>query len=128
MLLRKFVYVQVYRGRYSARIVGEPTQVSHQCSDLSHPRSLFNKFEPVRASFESAFRELKAFRFGLMKPTGLIHLVEKVEGGYTHAELRAFREAAQAAGMHNTLVLDDKYGPVSDQQLLNEIIPHLSPF
>ena len=30
--------------------------------------------------------------------------------------------------MHNTLVLDDKYGPVSDQQLLNEIIPHLSPF
>lgn len=125
MLLRRFVYVQVHRGYFIARVVGGTAQVSHECAELNHPRSLFNKFEPIRAAFASTFRELGAFRFGCIRPAGLVHLIEEMEGGYTQAELRAFREAAEAAGMRNVLMLDDKHGPVTDDQLAEEILPVL---
>jgi len=128
MMLRRFIYVQVHRGHFTARVVNSTSQLSRQCADLSHPRSLFNKFEPIRSAFAAAFKDVDGYRFGFIKPTGLVHLIPKVEGGYTQAELRAFREAAEAAGIHHTLILDDKYGPLTDEQLSKEILPALSPF
>lgn len=124
-MLRKFVYIQVYRGHFFARVVGETHDVRFDCAGMDHPRSLFGEHEVIRIAFAAALRDLKAFGFGFVKPTALVHLIPHLEGGYTSAELRAFRLAAEEAGIGRIFLLDDKEGPLSDDTL-RQIFPAIS--
>jgi hypothetical protein len=123
-VLRKFVYVQVYRGYFFARIVKEGVDIRFECAGLTHPRTLCGDYESICEQFRAALRRLHAFRFGIVKPLALIHLIPSMDGGYARAELRGFRQAAEAAGVGRTFFLDDKERPLSDEALI-EIIPAL---
>ena len=116
-VLRRVVYVEMHRGHLSARVPGQPVRVNRECADLSHPRTLFGKFMPIQEAIASALSELEAIRFGVIKPRGIIHLIPHFDGGYTDIELRAFREAAEAAGIFRPLLLDSKTSPLSDVQV-----------
>ena len=121
-MLRKFVYIQLYRGHFFARVVGETHDIRFDCAGMDHPRSLFGDHEGIRSAFAAALRHLNAFRFGFIKPAALVHLIPHAEGGYTHAELRAFRLAAEEAGVGRIFLLNDKEGPASDDTL-RQIFP-----
>ncbi|MDH4125698.1 MAG: hypothetical protein OEW64_12810 [Gammaproteobacteria bacterium] len=120
-MLRRFLYVQVHRGHFAVRVVNGTAALTRQCAALNHPRSIFGEFEPIRAAFAEAFKAIGGFRLGLFGPSGLIHLIPHLEGGYTHAELRAFRQAAQAAGMYLPYMLDDKHDPPTDKQIMQVV-------
>jgi hypothetical protein len=43
-------------------------------------------------------------------------VLPRFEGGYTDIELRAFREAAEVAGVFHPCLPEDSHGPLSDTQ------------
>jgi hypothetical protein len=59
---------------------------------------LIGNFEKVRTALRAIFKELRP-RFSLLQPWALLHLIPQYEGGYTTAELRAFKEAAELSGV-----------------------------
>ena len=73
---------------------------------------------PEWLGFKQAISEHSNVFWGLVKPKVLIHLLVDAEGGYTEVELRFFREAAIEAGSGFTLLLDNKFGPQVDGELL----------
>ncbi len=114
---RKLIYVQVHAGHLIASVVGEGRCVRRPCTALSHPRTLAGNFSEIVECLQAAFRELSSAQMRVLKPHVLVHLVPKVEGGHTNVELRAFKEAAEAAGAHMGWLLDGKNGPLSDDQV-----------
>ncbi len=117
MFRRKVIYVQVHAGYFIARLIGDSRSVRRECQALAHPRTLAGDFTQIQAALASVFKEFWGPQMWLLKPHALIHLVPKVEGGYTNIELRAFKEAAECAGAKMSWMCTDKYGPLSDEQL-----------
>lgn len=117
MFRRKVIYVQVYSGYFIVRLMGEDRSIRKECAALAHPRTLAGDFNQIQAVLASAFREVWSLQMSVFKPHALIHLVPKVEGGYTNIELRAFKDAAEGAGAKMGWMCTDKYGPLTDQQL-----------
>ena len=115
--MKKLIYIKVYKGYIEARTVGESNEKQYSSSGLNHPRSLAGKFSEVESAFKEAISNQPKVLFGLVKPKVLIHLVPKMEGGYTELELRFFREAALGGGASGIYLLDDKYGPLKDHEL-----------
>jgi hypothetical protein len=115
--MKKLIYIKVYKGYLEARTVGENTDKQYHSEGLNHPRSLAGKFVEVEEAFKNVISEQPKFLFGLVKPKVLVHLVPKMEGGYTELELRFFREAALGGGASEIYLLDDKYGPQQDHEL-----------
>ena len=115
--MRNLIYIKVYKGYIEARTYGENNEKVFYSSGLSHPRSLADNFIEVETTFKQALSEQPDKWFGLIKPTVLVHLVPKVEGGYTQAELRFFREAAQGAGARKVYLMANQYPPLKDTEL-----------
>jgi hypothetical protein len=119
-MLRRFVYIQVHRGYITGRLVGSGGGSARRSSPhFDHPRSLFGQYPPIQEAIRSLLRELGSFRFGFIRPGALVHLVPEQEGGYTHAELRAFKQAAEEAGIVFAFMLDSRYGPLTDAQVVD---------
>jgi hypothetical protein len=115
ILKRRFIYIQVNKGQISARRVGHPeTSVTRLCVALSHPRTLMGEFQEIATCLKGVLHQLGSRPW--FKARVLIHLVPKVEGGYTNVELRAFREAAELAGAGPVFLLKD-HPAVSDAEL-----------
>ena len=123
-MLRNFVYIQVYRGYFFARIVKSGIDVRFECAGLSDTGRLFGDYKSISEQFGVALRRLRAFRFGIVKPLALVHLIPSMDGGYTRAELQELKQAAEAAGVGRIFLLDDKERPLSDEALI-QIIPVL---
>lgn len=89
--MRNLVYVKVSKGKLEVRTFdnGEKDEV-FLCSALNHPRTLANNFNEVEAAFLKVIKSQPNKFFGLIKPNILVHLIEKVSGGYTDSELRFF--------------------------------------
>jgi hypothetical protein len=115
--LRKFVYVKVYPGQLVARVFGEPREFAVDCAGLVHPRSLIGTYDGLVESFAKVVAESGAISLLFIQPRVLIHLISKVDGGYTQPELRACRQAAIAAGFVSPLLCGSEYGPLSDREL-----------
>lgn len=96
--MRPLIYLQIHRGHFTARRIGNGKVVSMKCAGLDHPRTLMGDIHSVESSFASAIKQLLP-RFSLLKPRGLLHLVPVYEGGYTNVETRAFKEAGDASGV-----------------------------
>jgi len=117
MKFRKLVYIQVHPGYFVARVLGGPESIRRNCPGLDHPRTLAGDFHAIHEGLRGVIRELSTPLMKVIKPYALVHLVPRFEGGYTNIELRAFKEAVEAAGAHQGFLCDDKYGPLSDSQL-----------
>lgn len=119
--MKKLIYIKVYKGYLEARTVGESNEKRYSSNGLNHPRSLAGKFSEVESAFKDAISNQPKVLFGLVKPKVLVHLVPKMEGGYTELELRFFREAALGGGASEIYLLDEKYGPLQDHELAGVI-------
>ena len=117
--MKKLIYIKVYKGYVQARTVGENNERQFFSEGLSHPRSLAGKFIEVEKTFKEAISAQPKVFFGLVKPKVLVHLVPEMEGGYTDLELRFFREAAFGGGASEIYLLDSKYSPQPDSELIN---------
>lgn len=117
MLRRKIFYIQVYPGHFMVRLHGQTRSLKRDCVGLEHPRTLAGDFDQIHDALMRAFEALRTPSMRLLRPDALVHLVPKAEGGYTSIELRAFKEAASAAGARRVCMCDDKYGPLNDHQV-----------
>lgn len=115
--MKKLIYIKVYRGYIEARTVGKNNEQQFQCVALNHPRSLADDFLEVEAAFKKAISKQPKVLLGLVKPKVLVHLVPKMEGGYTESERRFFRDAAMGADASEVYLLDDEYRPQQDHEL-----------
>jgi hypothetical protein len=97
--MRPMIYIQVHRGHFVAKHIGNGKTTRKECAALNHPRTLMGDFNGVQEAFAAAIKELVP-PVRLLKPKGLIHLVPVYEGGYTNVELRAFKEAGEMSGIN----------------------------
>jgi len=73
---------------------------------FSHPRSIIAEFEAAEKIIQHM---LKTFANGSLitaTPSVVVHPMEKVEGGLTQIEIRAFNELAYGAGARQALVIE----------------------
>lgn len=115
--MKKLIYIKVYKGYIEARTAGENNERQFRSNGLSHPRSLAGGFIEVEKTFKEAISAQPKILFGLVKPKVLVHLIPKMDGGYTDLELRFFREAALGGGASEAYLLDNKFAPQSDDEL-----------
>ena len=59
---------------------------------FSHPRSLLGEFQVAEKMLQFAFREQHKSNFLTPSPRVIVHPMEKLEGGLTEIEEKAFRE------------------------------------
>ena len=111
------VYIKVHKGYIEARTYGENNENKFYSIGLNHPRSLAGDFIEVEKVFKNALSVQPKKWFGLIKSNVLVHLIPKMEGGYTRTELRFFREAAQGGGARSVYLMTDKYPPLKDPEL-----------
>jgi hypothetical protein len=116
--MRKLIYIKVLKGHIKVRTVGETQDKQYPCDGLNHPRSLAGTFSDVEKTFTKAIQDQPKSLFGIVKPKVLVHLIPKMEGGYTEVELRFFREATISGGVSSVYLLDDRCGPQEDHELL----------
>ena len=120
MAFRLFVYVKLFPGRFQIRQCAPKNPQIDRTIDseaLCHPRSILGSIDQFSDDLNTALKDIGAFRFSFVKPNGLLHFVEPVDGGYTQAELFGVREAAKIAGIKNPLMLDSVEPALSDAQI-----------
>jgi hypothetical protein len=115
--MRNLVYIKVHKGFIEARTCGENNEKKYYSSGLNHPRSLADDFIEVEKAFKSALSEQPKKWLGLITPKVLVHLVPKMEGGYTPAERRFFREAALGGGAKEVYMVTDNLPPLKDNEI-----------
>ncbi|WP_343855877.1 rod shape-determining protein MreB [Aliiglaciecola litoralis] len=91
------------KGKKTISGIGKNASQSLQRNEIainpfSHPRVLFNDFYIAEKLLQHAFRKLSNIGFWRPKPKVILHPMEKIEGGLTMIEKRAFRELALGAG------------------------------
>ena len=105
MLRRPLLYLQVTAGSATAQKIGSSQQVTIPCQALNHPRTLMGDFTAVERCFKEVVSQLGLNEWYVRAPITLVHLIPKVDGGYTNVELRAFREAMVGAGAAQVYLL-----------------------
>ncbi|GAA6134206.1 rod shape-determining protein [Oceaniserpentilla sp. 4NH20-0058] len=71
---------------------------------FSHPRSLLADFQVAEKMLQFAFLEQHKSNFLTPAPRVIIHPMEKLEGGLTNIEKKAFRELCIGAGVRQVVV------------------------
>ena len=117
LMRRKVVYIQVHHGYFIGRVHGDTRSIRRECAGLNHPRTLAGNFMEIKESLTGLLKELRTPIMWVLRPYALVHLVPEAEGGYTNIELRAFKEAVEVAGAQMGFLCDDKYSPLSEQQV-----------
>lgn len=116
MLRRPLLYLQVTAGSATAQKIGTSQHVTIPCQALNHPRTLMGDFTAVEGCFKEVVSRLGLNEWYVRAPIALLHLIPKVEGGYTNVELRAFREAMVGAGAAQVYLLADHPPLTATQQ------------
>ncbi|MBT6050027.1 MAG: hypothetical protein HOG49_24785 [Candidatus Scalindua sp.] len=119
--MSNLVYIKVFKGYIEARTYGKNNEKKFNSNGLSHPRSLAGNYEEVETAFKKVLSEQPKMLLGLITPNVLIHLIPKMEGGYTSTEIRFFREAAKSGGARKVYLMTDKYPPLEDKDLYETI-------
>jgi hypothetical protein len=117
MKLRRNIYIKVFRGHFLTRIVGADNDSRSECEGLSHPRTLAGDWREIESTFKKIIISHGSTYNRIIKPTLLVHLIPKFEGGYTSSELRLFQQVGVSAGANFCLICEDKYGPLTNEQL-----------
>ncbi len=93
--------VVVAVGNSAALAVGEDVKV---VNPFSHPRVLFSDFTVGERLLQYALGTILGKKFIASAPTIVVHPMEKLEGGLTMIEIRAFRELAVSSGARDAVV------------------------
>ncbi len=88
-------------GNKSSLLTGEGIKI---INPFSHIRTLISNFEVGERLLRYIFSTLLKGRFIQPSPRCVIHPMEKIEGGLTDVEERAFRELAISAGAREAIV------------------------
>ena len=91
--------------------------VNHACKALLHPRTLMGDFFGAEKCFSIVMDKLAPKRFFLQGPIVYIQLLDKLDGGVTNVEARAFREAAIGSGA-KAIFVPKTVKALSNEQLL----------
>ena len=83
-------------GNKANEATSEPNTVC--LNPFSHPRTLFSDFNHAEKLLKYSFSSIFKGRWNSPKPRVIIHPMEKLDGGLTQIEIRAFRELAYGAG------------------------------
>ena len=117
-MLKTVLYVQVRQDRFIVRKVGGGQAVDRMAPQpFSHPRTLLGSFTNAEPFLQSLVAEAKG-GFAL-KLEILIHPLEKVEGGLTEIEARAFEELGRGAGASRVKVWSG--AALSDAEVLEKL-------
>ena len=71
---------------------------------FSHPRVLISNFVVAEKVLQHIIHTLLKHKFLATSPLAVVHPMEKLEGGLTQVELRAFKELALGAGSRESVV------------------------
>ncbi len=88
-------------GSKSKSLLSSDTKI---INPFSHPRVLFANFSGGEKLLQHAFHQLHAKKLFSPAPVVVIHPMEKIEGGLTQIEHRAFKEMAAGAGAREIAV------------------------
>ncbi len=88
-------------GNSASSATGEKVQV---VNPFSHPRVLLSDFTVAEKLLQHVFRQMQIRRFLAPIISVVIHPMEKIEGGLTQVEMRAFRELALNAGAREVVI------------------------
>ncbi len=88
-------------GNESSLLAGEGIKI---VNPFSHIRTLISNFNVAERLLRHIFNMLLKGRFIQPSPRCVIHPMEKIEGGLTDVEERAFRELAISAGARDAIV------------------------
>ena len=117
IILRKIVYIKVYRGYLIARTIGQNNEQRFNCNGMTHPRTLVGELPEIKETFRACIQEQPNSLFGLMRPKVIIHLLVQAEGGYTEEERRALWEAAKFGGGIDPFLISNCNQPLSDEDV-----------
>ncbi len=96
-MFKTTLYVQVRPDRFTVRKVGDGQTIDRMAPQpFSPPRTLLGNFTNAEFFLKTLVAEVKG-RF-LLKPDMLVHPLERIDGGLTQIEERAFQELAIGAG------------------------------
>lgn len=115
--MRKKIYIQVHKGYIVAKDIDSSAIFKMESTGLNHPRTIAGDFKEIEKVIAATLKHFCGVFSYIFKPVILVHLIPKYEGGYTNVELSAFQLAARAAGVSMCLMCDDKFGPLSENQL-----------
>jgi rod shape-determining protein MreB and related proteins len=117
-VLKTVLYVQVRPDRFIVRRVGGGQAVDRMAPQpFSHPRALLGSFSNAEPFLKSLVAEAKGGF--VLKLEILIHPLEKVEGGLTEIEERAFEELGRGAGASKVKVWSGS--PLSDAEVIEKL-------
>ena len=117
-MFKTTLYVQVRPDRFIVRKVGDTQTIDRMAPQpFSHPRTLLANFNNAEFFLKPLVAEVKG-RF-LLKPHMLIHPLERIEGGLTQIEERAFQELAIGAGAAKVKVWSG--APLSDAEVVEKL-------
>ncbi|WP_323844508.1 rod shape-determining protein [Microbulbifer magnicolonia] len=88
-------------GNRAASVSGKSVEV---INPFSHPRTLIRDFTAGEKLLQQIFRKLSGDTLLTPSPIVVLQAMEKLQGGLTEIELRAFREMALGAGAREALV------------------------
>lgn len=96
--IKRYINLEVKDGEIKARNLETGETFVRRCEALDHPRTLMGDFVGVETCITKALNTLAPKKFLSPGPVVYIHLLDKVEGGVTSVEARAFREATITGG------------------------------
>ncbi|MCU7833676.1 MAG: rod shape-determining protein [gamma proteobacterium symbiont of Taylorina sp.] len=98
------------KGQIIASAVGnsaelkEGTPNTKVINPFSHPRTLISNFSAAEKILQNIFSALPQGKFKLALPVAVIHPMEKIDGGLTQIEFRAFKELLLGAGCREAVI------------------------
>ena len=117
-MLKALLYVQVRPDRMIVRRIGTSESIDRMAPQpFSHPRTLLGNFTNGEAFLKSLVAEVKGGF--LFRAAILIHPLERIEGGLTQIEERAFEELGRGAGASQVKVWTGD--ALTDAQVLEKL-------
>ncbi len=98
------------KGEEIVTVIGSSAELLNNDSGIkvinhfSHPRTLISNFVAAQKLLQYIIHSLSKQKFLLFSPLIVIHPMEKLEGGLTQIEFRAFKELALGAGSRESVV------------------------
>ncbi|OOE43334.1 MULTISPECIES: hypothetical protein [Salinivibrio] len=118
MFKKNHVHLQIKKGEVKATHLETDSSIVRTCAALSHPRTLMGEFFAIERCLKEVLDELLPKSIFSLSPIAIVQFIEKIEGGITNVEVRAFREATLGAGARHVFFAESST-PISKSQLLN---------
>lgn len=116
--IKRNVNLIIENGVIRGQNIESGESVTIECKALVHPRTLMGDFFGAEKCIGEVMNKLAPKKFLLQGPTVYIQLLDKIEGGVTNVEARAFREAAVGSGARAIFVPKTTRALSSDQLLM----------